>query len=357
MPKQITAQPARHSQPTVKVQRLAHIIFERPDLGKAESFLHHFGLRTAEKTDDAIYLRGAAETPYCYALRRGPKARFVGFGLEVGSREDLLKLAALPEASAVTALDTPGDGEVVRLTDPAGFLIEVVHGQLPYAACDIRHPLSLNSNAGRPRVNATQRTPAAPPDILKLGHIVLEVVDYQGVLAWYAQHFGLIPSDVQLLPDGVPFITFFRLDLGDSPADHHTLTFGQGLWNQFNHSAYEVVDQDAVAMGQRVLRDKGYDHAWGIGRHLLGSQIFDYWRDPWGFKHEHYCDGDVFTADNPTGVSYASKDSIFQWGPPVPDNFLKPKFSLGAIIALVRNLRRSPDLSVGKLMLMAKTLL
>lgn len=357
MIQQCTPQPARHPNPTVKAQRLAHIIFERPDLEKAEKFLHHFGLHVGDQTDDAIYLRGAAEAPYCYVLRKGPKAGFAGFGLEVASRDDLDKVAAIPGASAVEPLNTPGGGEVVRLTDPAGFKVEVVHGQMPYPARPVREPLSMNSQKAKVRVNATQRAPACPPEILKLGHIVLEVTDYQAVCAWYTQHFGLIPSDVQLLPDNVPFITFFRLDLGDTPADHHTLTFGQGLWNQFNHSAYEVVDQDAVAMGQRVLRDKGYDHAWGIGRHLLGSQIFDYWRDPWGAKHEHYCDGDVFTADNPTGTSYASKSSIFQWGPPVPDNFLKPKFNLSAIIELLKNLRRSPDLSVGKLMLMARTLL
>ena len=52
--------------------------------------------------------------------------------------------------------------------------------------------------------------------------------------------------------------------------------------NNYNHSAYEVVDVDALGMGQRVLREQGYKHAWGIGRHILGSQLFDYWNDPCG---------------------------------------------------------------------------
>ena len=62
------------------------------------------------------------------------------------------------------------------------------------------------------------------------------------------------------------------------------------------------------------MRDRGWKHAWGMGRHLLGSQIFDYWEDPWGDKHEHYCDGDLFTADQPTGVHPASKAGMAQWG-------------------------------------------
>lgn len=37
---------------------------------------------------------------------------------------------------------------------------------------------------------------------------------------------------------------------------------------------------------------------WGVRRHLLGSQIFDYWYDPSGFTIEHYTDGDVVNEDN-----------------------------------------------------------
>ena len=38
----------------------------------------------------------------------------------------------------------------------------------------------------------------------------------------------------------------------------------------------------------------GYFRSWGIGRHIQGSQIFDYWRDPDGFLVEHFTDGDMF---------------------------------------------------------------
>ena len=29
---------------------------------------------------------------------------------------------------------------------------------------------------------------------------------------------------------------------------------------------------------------------------MLGSQIFDYWRDPWGHTVEHWTDGDLLDA-------------------------------------------------------------
>jgi hypothetical protein len=184
--------------------------------------------------------------------------------------------------------------------------------------------------------------------------VVLEVVDYQRVCAWYTQHFCLIPSDVQVLPDGSPAVTFMRLDLSEKPTDHHTLALAQGIVDTYSHSAYELVDSDALGVGQRVLREAGYRHAWGLGRHILGSQIFDYWYDPWGDKHEHYCDGDLFTAERPMGVHAASREAMAQWGPTMPKQFTQPKLSVNTLRVAARNLRRSPDLTVRKLLALAK---
>ena len=39
----------------------------------------------------------------------------------------------------------------------------------------------------------------------------------------------------------------------------------------------------------RWLERKGYKIVWGVGRHLLGSQIFDYWWDTSGFMIEVMC--------------------------------------------------------------------
>ncbi len=350
----LTPQPARHPKPTVKATGLAHLIFERPDLALAERFLGDFGLKTAVKSEGTLFLRGTGSAPYCYRVHKGEKARFVGFGFTVASHADLEKLARVPGASSIEAVTDPGGGECVTLTDPSGFKVEVVHGQTPVEELPHRGPLHFNLPGDHPRINATQRPAPQPPEVIKLGHVVIEVADYQATSAWYTQHFGLIPSDVQVLPDGSPAVTFFRLDLGDTPADHHTLAMAQGFMPLYSHSAYEVVDADAVGMGQRVLRERGWKHAWGIGRHILGSQIFDYWSDPWGAKHEHYCDGDLFTADRPTGVHPVSRDAMSQWGQPMPASFTKPRLTPSAIAALVRNLRRSPDLTFNKLVTLAR---
>ena len=344
-----TPQPARHPQPTVKAQGLTHLIFQRPDLNEAARFLTDFGLKVGRQDAETLYLRATEATAYCYRVERAERARFVGFGLAVQSIADLEKLARIPGASSLEQSEHPGAGFCVRLTDPSGFIVEAVCDQIPGKALAHRPPLRWNLALEQPRINATQRPPITAPDVLRLGHIVIEVADYQATCAWYTRHFGFIPSDVQVLPDGSPIVTFLRLDLGETATAHHTLAIAQGFMATYSHSAYEVVDADAVGMGQRVLRERGWDHSWGIGRHILGSQIFDYWQDPWGDKHEHYCDGDIFTAAQPTGIHAVSPEAMAQWGQRMPKRFTKPKMSFAHLRALISNLRHSPDLTLRKL--------
>ncbi|MBB5411358.1 catechol 2,3-dioxygenase-like lactoylglutathione lyase family enzyme [Paraburkholderia sp. MM5496-R1] len=349
-----TVQPARHPRPTTKASALAYLIFDRPDLAKAEQFLNDFGLRTVSRDSERMFLRGTGAAPFCYVARKAAKARFVGFGLRVNSRADLEALSRVPGASDVESSKWPGGGYRVGLVDPSGFRVDAIFGQAPASALPHRPPLPLNSVDAAVRINGTQRPPVGAPDVIRLGHVVLELADFQQTCAWYTQHFGFIPSDVQVLPDGSPAVTFMRLDLGTTPADHHSLALAQGFAPLYSHSAYEVVDADAVGMGQRVLREQGWTHAWGIGRHILGSQVFDYWQDPWGDKHEHYCDGDLFTEDAPLGVHAVSREAMSQWGPTMPRSFTKPRFTPASVAALIRNLRHSPDVTVEKLKTLAK---
>ena len=344
-----TPEPARHPAPTARADCLSFITFVRPDLPRATRFLTDFGLHLTEARTDALYFRGAGPAPFCVVVRQGPEPRFVGVGLHVRDRADLIALARAAGGSAIAPLDGPGGGEAVRLVDPSGFIVEAVTGQSDAAPLSHREPLVLNNGVAQPRVNAPQRPVLEPAAILRLGHVVLEVAAFQATCAWYTRHFGLIPSDVQVFPDGSPAVVFLRLDRGQTPADHHTLAIAQGVAPAYGHSAYELVDADAVGMGGRYLRERGWTHAWGIGRHILGSQVFDYWCDPWGDKHEHYTDGDLVTSEVPMGVHPVSRAAMAQWGPPMPRSFTRPKLSPRLVAEILQNVRRTPDLSLDKL--------
>lgn len=343
-------QPARNPAPIARASALTHVVFERPDLDRATRFLEDFGLLVAHRTPDAVYLRGASASPYAYRIERGPSPRFVGLGFRVDARDEFERLACLEEATPIATTSHPGGGAMLALRDPSGFLVEVTFGQRALEALPTRPRIELDNVGDSPRrVNATQRTPHVPSEVVRLGHVVLEAPEFQRTCAFYTAHLGLIPSDVQVFDDGSPAVTFLRLDRGDVPSDHHTVALAQGVVPTFGHAAFEVLDADSLGMGHRTLRERARVHAWGIGRHLLGSQLFDYWEDPWGDRHEHYCDGDAFTADAPMGVHPVSREAMAQWGPAMPRSFTKPRMSPAKLVRVLANVRQSPDLSLGKL--------
>jgi catechol 2,3-dioxygenase-like lactoylglutathione lyase family enzyme len=325
----------RSAAPAVKANALLYAHFERPDLNRARDYLVDFGLLVISQGQDELFLRGTGSTPYIYRVSRGATARFVGFGLSVASAEDLKRLANVC-GRPVEAADGSGGGSVVRLVDPQGVAVCAHHGFAAAEPQPVRDPILCNAPTRTVRVNDTQRPALAPPQVTKLGHLVLETPDFDRSVRWYMDLFGFIPSDVMCLADGTPVGSFMRLDRGDEPTDHHTLFVATGLESKVDHVAFEVVDLDAVEMGQQILMAKRYRHAWGVGRHLLGSQIFDYWRDPWGQKHEHYADGDLFDAAQPPGYHVLDREGLYQWGPDLPDDFIDARMTPSRLLNVLK---------------------
>jgi len=340
----------------VKAQSLAFLMFEKPDLAACETFLTDFGLRTVERGAERLLMRGSGSAPCIYLARCGPRARFVGAAFTVAEEADLRLLEALAGARRLLPSDIPGGGAGVELVDPAGNLLWLVTGQRQLAPLPLRAPLHPQANCYGDvrRVNSTVRPPLEPAAVARLGHVVLQTVDFAGMADWYMRHLGLIPTDVQYLADGSPNLTFFRLDLGDTPADHHSFVLAGGIEEKYEHSAYEVVDLDALGQGQNVLRANGHRHMWGIGRHVLGSQLFDYWYDPDGMEFEHYTDGDVFTASYPTHYVPLELSGIWAWGHDVPAS-MGVKKDLGTVFKIVRLLRQG-RLSLARLKLLGQAM-
>jgi catechol 2,3-dioxygenase-like lactoylglutathione lyase family enzyme len=220
---------------------------------------------------------------------------------------------------SVVTLDGPGDGSVVRLRDPDGFEIEVVAGRTAVTRSEAPAPAPTNDAHATPRLNALKRLFKGPSHVKRLGHCVLNVSNFRKSEAWYKSRFGLITSDeIDLGPSERVLGAFFRCDRGAVPSDHHTLfLMGTGKAG-FNHAAYEVADFDDLMCGHDWLKQRGRRHEWGVGRHVLGSQIFDYWRDPWGNTLEHWTDGDLL--DSAWGSRTASLEEVLatQWGPMPP---------------------------------------
>jgi hypothetical protein len=320
---------------------LAFLRWEKRRLQPTERFWRDFGMHIVSTSPERVVARGTGTAPCIAVAVQGSTDRFIGPAFRMSDDTQLERYVKELGARPLAPESIPGGGRGVELADPSGRGVWLLQGSRPAERLPLREALAPSTNTAHhtPRVNRTVRAPIEPAQVVKLGHFVLQTVDFPRMTDWYLRVLGLIPSDVQYLADGSPNLAFCRLDLGNVPADHHTVVLVGGVEEKYEHSAYEVVDLDALGQGQQVLRAQGYRHMWGIGRHVLGSQLFDYWFDPDGFEHEHYTDGDVFTADHETEYSPLEFGGLWAWGDDAPAS-MKPKKNLRTLLRVLGLLRR-----------------
>ncbi len=321
--------------------QLAFLRWEKRRLPPTERFWRDFGFHIVSATPQRLVARGTGTAPCIAIAEAAGEDRFVGPAFVMSQDTDLQRYVEQLGAQWLPPHRLPAGGRGVELTDPSGRSVWLLQDQPQVGPLPLRASVAPGTNTAQhtARVNRTVRTPIEPARVVRLGHLVLQTLDFARMAEWYLRVLGLIPTDVQYLADGSPNLAFCRLDLGDQPADHHTLVIVGGIEEKFEHSAYEVLDLDALGQGQQVLRAQGHRHMWGIGRHLLGSQLFDYWFDPDGFEYEHYTDGDVFTADFETAYSPLEFGGIWAWGDDAPAS-MKPKKDLRTLLRLLKLLRR-----------------
>lgn len=300
----------------IKVEDIAHVRFAAPDLGTMRSFLDDFGMKCFEQ-GGRLYGKGSDGRPFVHVTQLGDP-KFLAIGLRAETISDLEKLAAA-EGIHMEQSEEPGGGMIVRLIDPDGYGVEVVAGQAKGEASPIIADMPRNTVADKPRLRSTVRLQPAPAHVRRIGHAVLKVRNFRASEAWYKHRFGFLTSDEVEAAEDLPVGAFMRCDRGDRPADHHTLFLAQlpgklGLL----HAAFEVANLDDLMLGHQHLKSKKREAAWGVGRHIMGSQVFDYWKDPFGNELEHWTDGDLFTAVDPPQKQPMSALLAVQWGSPHP---------------------------------------
>jgi catechol 2,3-dioxygenase-like lactoylglutathione lyase family enzyme len=312
------------SAPVISVADIASVRYSAPDLDLMEAFLADFGLRRVARSQDELHVRGYGTEPFVHVTERGD-ARGVGFALKASCLEDLHTLARHCDTGVVPRA-APGGGLCVMVTDPDGNRIEIVHGAQVHGPSAVRAPYAANRGGWRARPNAGIRTVPAPCNVLRLGHVALFTARFREMYAFYHDILGLRDSDSFYAGHvGNKIMSFMHCGLGKTLVDHHTVALIGNGRTGFDHSAFETLDMDDLMAGNRYLLSRArWKHIWGVGRHIAGSQIFDYWRDPFGNKIEHWTDGDQVNED------YANAHATFdpaldlaQWGPPLNPEFFE----------------------------------
>ncbi|KAM3425739.1 hypothetical protein BST61_g7671 [Cercospora zeina] len=325
--------PIPKDDPRVALVKTSFVIYEHVDLTKAEQFLLDFGLHVVQRSKDGneIYFAGYGPDPFLYLARKAStpgESKFCGAAYLVESRDDLRKASRIPGASEIRLMEgMPGGGEMMTLHDPSGIPVHLVYGQTQKPIEEMKlQKLVINFEDEKPRKGRFHRFESGPAPVHKWGHYGVTYaapVTYQIMFNWYTKHLALAPSDI-ILRGEEPVTTFFHIDRGEEYTDHHAFYFKPtkpGQKPDVSHSAFEVHDIDIQHLGHDYLTSKGYKLCWGVGRHKLGSQVFDYWFDTSGFMLEHYADGDLVNKNTPVAHEQSGPTTLSMWGPPVPEEF------------------------------------
>ena len=297
------------------IRNLQHLALSVPDLEAGRRFYAAFGLDAVER-GGSLVMRCAGRDQDQIVLTEGPKrrTRYLSFGT---TAPELAAAKARLEAGGVKLLDPPGDGvpDGLWFRDPDGTLLNL---QVAAAAPADRLPCGRVNSPGDFRRIGTRGAPArgAAARPRRLGHVLMFTPDVARAAGFYTGMLGMRLSDTV----GGDMLGFLRT-AGDS--DHHVLALVRSDRSGFHHASFEVGSLDEIVLGAERVVEAGYRSAWGLGRHVIGSNFFHYLRDPWNGMAEYFWDIDFIPEAAAWQVQdWGPADGFFLWatgGPPPAD--------------------------------------
>lgn len=303
----MTAQPVGNT----AIHSIDHFALNVPSLEQAEHFYGNFGL-SIERGNEELQLRAADNHRWGRLLASDHKSlAYLSFACregEIASIEAQAR-AAGADFNRASPLKTE---EGIWFHDPDGNLIQVKEGPrtMPTSKTPFHVPVVSENHRGAPARSEGQRVQPR-----RLSHVLLFTPDVLRAMEFYSKALGLRLSDKSL-----DLIAFSHAPHG---CDHHILAFAKSPAKGFHHCSWDVATLDDVGRGASQMADAGYKQGWGVGRHVLGSNYFHYVQDPWGSFSEYSADIDYVAANaNWTAGEYPPEDSMYLWGPDVPDYFI-----------------------------------
>ena len=299
------------------ITSLQYVALGIPELKTGIDFYETFGLETVDRPDHvAMRCHGRAQDQIVL-IETGQRRRLHHFSLgttEAGQQEIARRLQHL----GITRLDPPyaGAPDGLWFRDPEGTLVNVQVAQ----SAPWRHDTAAPS-INRPGLLTRIADKGCPPFDMqprprRMGHFIMFARDVIAQATFYCEILGFRVSD--RIVDG--YAAFLRTP-GDS--DHHVLAMLKSEAPGFHHASFEMSDIDESEVAAARLFAKGYRHAWGPGRHGVGSNYFHYFRDPWNGMAEYFFDMDYI----PEKAAWEAKEwskpaGMFLWsadGKPPPD--------------------------------------
>jgi catechol 2,3-dioxygenase len=263
-----------------------------PDLAAAEVFYTNvWMLEVADRTSDAIYLKGSGTDHHLMALHVAPgvpKIRQVT--LRARSLEAMQHIEKATIAAGGTVERGPGPA-----TDPAGGTsLRIVDG----------HGRRFEIVFGDKRLD--QKTVDEADQPIRLAHAVLNSHAVETTREFMEKALGFT------LSDRTRIMAFMNCD-----NDHHTIALGDTDNDALNHIAFLMPTLDSVMRGGGRMKDSGHEIHWGPGRHGPGDNAFNYFVDPFGIVIEYTAEveqiDETYQPGGPTDWTWPP-GRIDQWG-------------------------------------------
>ena len=262
---------------------LLDITLAVPDPGELEGFWNRRGMVTTGPGQ-----LGTADRASQLRLMEGDYRHVAELRVASSTESDLSRIAG---ALADLGLNTVrGDGRLSVVDPVLGHTVTIEVAEA--APLTPSPPRALNAPGvlGRPDRRSEIAIRARVPSPRRFGHVVFGSPEPQRSVAFYVDGLGFRISDT--LPEAGA--TFLRCS-----KDHHNLLILPAPVACMNHYAVEMDDVDGIGLrGTEVVSERHDASIYGIGRHVVGSNIFWYLLDPAGGMFELFTDMDQITDDD-----------------------------------------------------------
>ena len=275
----------------MSVVGLDEVTLSAEDVATGKKFLRDFGFAEIEsgatggtyhaKNGTGIRVRSTADGGLPRAMAGGPNIHEALWGVSdaaslaaIGANLGADREVRTDAEGTLHATDDDGNAIAFRVTRRRGFTVAPVHANVP-------------GLAPARKVNETADFDARI-EPCTFSHLVMFTPDLKRAEAFYTKRLGYRVTD-RFTGTGV----FLR---APGSTDHHNLFFISrpgAPTNGLNHVAFHLRDVTEVMLAGIGMTKKGWESAWGPGRHIFGSNHFWYFKSPFGGTLEYDADMDV----------------------------------------------------------------
>lgn len=283
----------------IRYSRLGYAALQVTDLAASVRFYSELMGLKVERLETATAWLRCSDKPYDLVLQAGDVPGLSRIGFELESRAELSK--AFTHIAHVGLLPRWTGDASFRFANPATGL------ELDYYADPPRAP--------------TRYAPTVT-QIVRLGHVVLNVASYPDAHRFWVDQLGFEISDH--VPGRIAFLRCWPNPL------HHSLALLTGECDSLNHFNFMVTDIDDIGRAMNRMKQAEVPIVFGPGRHLPSGSIFLYMLDPDGMSTEYSFGMEEFPEDGarPPRELEPKPEVLDTWG-----SIADPRFGkTGAIV-------------------------